>query len=158
MPEEILGNSMSFLGRNLLQSESLNLVQSRETTQYRRWRLRKSCCYNVDESIKKIFYMKFWLTVSTNGVSTRLCHKRNNFYLFWFKFGCACLWLAEKVLQKWRWFFSVVATRLFCQTMFTITTRQHDCRFLVLQRIIENVAAGFALFTVVETSPFFVEK
>ena len=29
-----------------------------------------------------------------------------------------------------------------------------NCRFLVLKRNIENVAAGFALFTIVETSRF----
>ena len=31
----------------------------------------------------------FSLTASTNGESTRLCHKRINFCLFWFKFWCA---------------------------------------------------------------------
>ena len=37
--------------------------------------------------------MKSWLTVSTNGVSTRLCHKWNICYFFWFRFGCvACDW------------------------------------------------------------------
>ena len=38
--------------------------------------------------------------------------------------------------------------------MCTVTTKQHNCRFLVLKRNIQNVAAGFALFTVVETSRF----
>ena len=35
------------------------------------------------------------------------------------------------------------------------TTKQHKCRFLVLKRNIQNVAAGFALFTVVETCRLF---
>ena len=48
LPENFLGNLMSFRERDLLQSESLNLVQSLETTQYSRCRLRKSSCINVD--------------------------------------------------------------------------------------------------------------
>ena len=51
-------------------------------------------------------------------------------------------------------FFFVVATRLSRKTMCSITTKQHNCRFFVLERNIQNVAAGFALFTVVETSRF----
>ena len=54
--------------------------------------------------------MNFWLAVSTNGQLTRLCHKWNNFCLFWFMFGCAWLWLGESFLQKCRrkssWFSS----------------------------------------------------
>ena len=58
-------------------------------------------------------------------------------------------------MEKWRWlFFFVVATRLFCKIMFTVAAKQHNCRFLVLKRNIQNVAAGFALFTVVEASRF----
>ena len=34
------------------------------------------------------------------------------------------------------------------------TTKQHNCRFLVHKTNIQNVTAGFALFTVVETSRF----
>ena len=55
---------------------------------------------------KMRLWMKFWLTVSTNGLLTRLCHKWNNFCLFRFKFGCAWLWLAEKFLRKGDGFFS----------------------------------------------------
>ena len=74
---------------------------------------------------------------------------------FCFRLGCAWLGLAEKFFQKWRWlFFFVVATRLSCKTMCTITAKQNNCPFLVLIRNIQNVAAGFALFTVVETSRF----
>ena len=99
--------------------------------------------------------MKFWLTVSTNGVSTRLYHKWNNFCVFWFRFGCAWIWLAEKFIQLWEWFFFfVVATRLSCKIMCTVTAKQQNFRFFVLKRNIQNVAAGFALFTVVETSRF----
>ena len=99
--------------------------------------------------------MRFCLTLSTNGVSTRLCHQWNN-CLFWFWFGCAWLWLAEKFLQKWRWFFFfVVATRLSCKTMCTVTAKPHNCRFLVLKTNIQNLAAASALFTLVETSGFF---
>ena len=48
LPEEFFGNLLSFLGRDLLQSESLNFVQIRDTAPYHRWRLIKSCCFNVD--------------------------------------------------------------------------------------------------------------
>ena len=100
--------------------------------------------------------MKFWLTVSTNGVSTWLCQKWNNFCLFWFTFGCAWVWLAQEFIQKCsRLFCFVVATRFSCKVMCTITAKQHNCRFLVHKRNIQNVAAGFALFTVGETSRFF---
>ena len=40
------------------------------------------------------------------------------------------------------------------KTMCSITAKQINCRFLVLKRNIQNVAAGFALFTVEETSRF----
>ena len=99
--------------------------------------------------------MKFWITVSTNGVSTRLCHKWNNLYLFCFRFGYAWLWWAGKFLQKRRWiYFFVIATRLSCKTRCSVTAKQHNCRCFVLKREMQNVAAGFALFTVVETSRF----
>ena len=49
----------------------------------------------------------------------------------------------------------VVVTLLSCKTMCTVTTKQHNCRFLVLKSNIQNVEAGFALFTVEETSRFF---
>ena len=58
--------------------------------------------------------MNFCITTSTNGNSTRLCHKWIDFCLFWLWFGYASLWLVVIFLQKWRWFsFSVVTTRLF---------------------------------------------
>ena len=34
------------------------------------------------------------------------------------------------------------------------TFKQHNCRFLVPKRNIQNMTAGFAIFTVVETSCF----
>ena len=34
------------------------------------------------------------------------------------------------------------------------TAKQHICRFLVRKRNIQNVAAGFALFTIEETRHF----
>ena len=91
--------------------------------------------------------------------STRLCRKRNILFrfkfLFRFRFWCAWLWLAEKFLQKRRWFlFSVVTTHFSCKAMCTITNKQHNCRFLVLRMSIHNVAAGFEPFTVVETIRF----
>ena len=80
------------------------------------------------------------------------------FNLFWFRFGCAWLRLAEEFLRKRRWFlFFVVPTRLSCKTMCTVVAKERNCRFLVLKGKIQNVTAGFALFTVVETSRFLVE-
>ena len=65
-----------------------------------------------------------------------------------------CGW-PENFLKKRRWlYFFVIATRLSCKTRCTVTAKQHNCRFFVLNREIQNVAAGFALFTVVETSRF----
>ena len=90
-----------------------------------------------------------------NGKRIRLFHIWTRFVLFWFRFGCSWLWLVENFLQKWRWFsFFVIATRLSGKAMCSITAKQHNCRFLVLKRNIQNVAAGFALLTVVETSRF----
>ena len=63
--------------------------------------------------------------------------------------------IGGEISQKWKWlFFSVVATRLSCKAMCSITAKQHKCRYLVLKRNFQNVAACFALFTVVETSRF----
>ena len=51
--------------------------------------------------------------------------------------------------------FFVAMTRFSCNTVCTITIKQHNCRFLVLERNILNMTAGFALFTVVEISHSF---
>ena len=94
------------------------------------------------------------LKSSTNRKRIRLLHIWTHISLFWCGFGFAWNLLAEKSLEKWRWFlFFVVATRLSCKTMCTITTKQH-CRFLVLKRNFQNWAAGFALLTVVENNRF----
>ena len=42
----------------------------------------------------------------------------------------------------------------FCEKMCTVLAKQHNCRFLVLKTNIQNVVAGVALFTVVETSRY----
>ena len=100
-----------------------------------------------------IWKMNMSLKSSTNRKRIRLFHIWTRFVLFWNRFGCAWLWLAEKFLQKCRWSF-VVATRLSCKAMCSVTAKQHNCQFLVPKRKIQNVTAGFALFTVVETSRF----
>ena len=41
-----------------------------------------------------------------------------------------------------------------CNEICSITTKQHNCWFLVPKRNVKNVAAGFALFTVVEPCRF----
>ena len=67
-----------------------------------------------------------------------------------------CLFVIRgEVSSRWRRLsFFVIATRLSCKTISTLTVKQHNCRFLVLKKNIQKVAAGFALFTVVETSRF----
>ena len=65
-----------------------------------------------------------------------------------------CDW-GRKFFRNGDGFFFTVATRLSCKARCTITTKQHNSRFLLLKRIIQNVTAGFALFTVVETRRFY---
>ena len=61
--------------------------------------------------------------------------------------------IGGEISTKKRWFFFfAVAARLSCETMCSVAAKQHKCRFLVLKRNIQNVAASFALFTVLETS------
>ena len=82
---------------------------------------------------KMIWKMNMSLKSSTNSKRIRLFLIWTHFNLFWFGFGCAWLWLAEKFLQKWRWLLVfVVATRFSCKTMCTVTAKQENCRFLVL--------------------------
>ena len=48
---------------------------------------------------------------------------------FWLWFGCAWLWLAEELFQKWRWLlFIVLATWFPCKAISTSTTNQHNSR------------------------------
>ena len=108
------------------------------------------CRLKLNEMIWK---MNMLLKLSANRKRIRLFHYWTHINLFWFRFRRAWLWLAEKLLQNWRWLF-VIATGLSWKTMRSITAKQHNCRFLDLKRNIQNVAAGFALFTFVETSRF----
>ena len=63
--------------------------------------------------------------------------------------------IGGKISSKRRWFSSfVVTTRLFDKAMCAIATKQNNWRLLVLQRNFQNVAAGSALFRVVETRRF----
>ena len=59
--------------------------------------------------------------------------------------------IGGEISSKWRWFFFDVTTQVSCKAMCTITTKRIYCRFLVPKKNIENVRAGFALFTVVDT-------
>ena len=76
------------------------------------------------------------------------------FVFFWFRFRCAWLWLVEKFRQTRDDFF-LSKSRLILLAKCTITTKQHNCWFLVLKRSTQHVRAGFALFTVVKTGNFF---
>ena len=94
--------------------------------------------------------MNFWLALSTNGDWTRLCHKWNNFCRLWLRFGCAWLWLAEQILQKWRLFIVfVVKTRLFGEAIRGINSKRHNFRFSIPKRNVQNVVARFAFTTLV---------
>ena len=55
---------------------------------------------------KTIWKMNMTLKSSANRKRIRVFHIWTQFNLFWFRFGCAWLWLAEKLLQKSRGFFS----------------------------------------------------
>ena len=69
-----------------------------------------------------------------------------------------CDWRRKDFQKRRCFYFLVVKTRLFCKAMCTITTKHHNCRFLVPNRNIQNVEAGFALFKVVESSRFIGSK
>ena len=91
----------------------------------------------------KVYKMRmqkiFWLTVSTNGYSIRSSHKKYDCCLFWQKLGCVWLWLADNFPQKRRWlFFFVVATRLFCKTMSTISTKKTFVDFCSVNGILST--------------------
>ena len=101
-----------------------------------------------------IWKMNMSLKSSANRKRIRLFHIWTHFKLFWFRFGCAWLWLAEKFQKRRGLFFFVVVTRPSCEAMCAVNAKQHNCRFLVLKRNIQNVAAGFALFTVAKISRF----
>ena len=62
--------------------------------------------------------------------------------------------IGGEISSKKEMVFFVVATRISCKTMCNVTAKQHICRLLSLKRNFQNVAASFALFTVVETSRF----
>ena len=64
-----------------------------------------------------------------------------------------CDW-RRQILKPGDGFFFVDTNRLSRKTMCTVSAKQQNCRFLILKSNIQNVAAGFALFTVVETSRF----
>ena len=61
LPKEFLATLLLIPGGDLLQSEWLNLVQSRQITQKRLFRLRKSCLFTVNCNCIK------WESVSTKG-------------------------------------------------------------------------------------------
>ena len=61
----------------------------------------------------------------------------------------------ENMCVFWSW--TSRPSLLWCffkKAMCTISTKQHNCRFLVLQRNIQHVRASFVLFTVVEAGSF----
>ena len=100
--------------------------------------------------------MNMSLKSSANRKRKRLFYNCTHCNVFWFKFRCARLWLAEIFPRKLNCFlFFAVATCLSCRRLCIITAKQHNCRFLVPKENTQNVSAGFALFTVVETSRFF---
>ena len=60
--------------------------------------------------------MNFWLFVSTNDASTRLCCKRNDFCLFLAQVRVRLIVIGGEISLKKTWFFFfVVATGLSCR-------------------------------------------
>ena len=98
--------------------------------------------------------MNFWLRYQPMGNRHNYATNGENFTFFGSRSGvvdCDC----RKFFSKIRWVFIFVVTfRLFDKAMCAIATKKHKCRFLVLEGNIQNVAAGSALFTVVEITRF----
>ena len=140
LQEEFLVNVLSFPRRVPLQSGSLTLVQSRETIECPRWKLRKIMLLSCRlKEYKMRTKLNFWLNSSTNGDLTRLCHKWNDFCLFWLWLWCGWLRLAGEFHYKRRWrLFIVAATRLSFKAMCTITIKQKNSQFLVLKKLFKT--------------------
>ena len=100
--------------------------------------------------------MNFWLTVSTNGELTRLCQTWNDCWLFWHRYGCAWLWLVEKILGNCR---KVPLYRSrdssFLQTTVCHLHQLNILSVLLRKWSIRPIGASVAQFTVVETCKFF---
>ena len=91
----------------------------------------------------------FWLTVSTNGTSTRFSHKWNNFSIFRKNSDVADCDRWKNFLKKKRFVVSVVFTRSFDKTKCAITAKQIICRILILERIDPNMEPRSTLQTIV---------
>ena len=97
--------------------------------------------------------MNMLLKLSTTRKRIRLFHMWTRFVFFLEQVRMCLVVIVGEILQKWRWFyFFVIVTSLSCKAMCFINAKQHNCRFLVPKMNIQNVAASFALFTVVEKS------
>ena len=114
------------------------MVQIRETTQCSPSRLRKTCCSTVECSYLIRTGIEF-LVKCNNHSEVGAIMLQMVFSFFWYMFGCGWLCLAEKFLQRRKWFcFFVVTTRLFDEALPTICAKQPNCRFLVFFRECSN--------------------
>ena len=110
----------------------------------------------VDSRLKLKKWFEKWICCSTHQpIGNGYVYSVFGLILTFFGSIRMCLVvIGGETSLKSRWFFFfVVATLLFGKTMCTVLAKQHNCRFFVLETI-QNVVAGFALFTVVETSRF----
>ena len=131
------------------------MVQNPETTQYCRWRLTKSCCLTVDWKCTK----RNWKGISGYLYQPMGCRHNyaingRNFVFFGSGSGVVDFDWWRNIFEKEIVFIFLIRIRLFDKTMCAIATKQHNCRFLGPERNIQNVAAGFALFAVVDTRRF----
>ena len=91
--------------------------------------------------------MIFFISVSADGDSTRLCHKWNDFWLFWFKFECAWLWLAQKITSELEMVFFWRSHESFSlRSNVYHHLKQYNYLSMFVKRIIRHVRPGFALF------------
>ena len=151
LPEEFLGNLLSFLGRYFSKSGSLNLVQSRETIQSLRQGLKKNCCPTLAWRCSKRQW-NWYFSWPYQPVGSRHVYAITGkvFAFSWYKLVCGRLWLVGKFLQKRRKFFIIgVNTRLLYKAICTSTSKQHICWLLVPKRNLQNVAARFTLEIIV---------
>ena len=97
----------------------------------------------------------FWLTVSTNGMLTRLCHKWKDFAFFGRSSGVVdCDWRRKFFETGDNIRFFSVTTRFFCGAIRAISASYVQFQQFSPHWSFEYVTAGFAFFTVVERRSF----
>ena len=99
--------------------------------------------------------MNMFFKSSANRKSIRLFHIWTHYNLFLVQVRVCLVVIGGEFSSKMEMVFLFRSREwTFCKTMGTVIAKQHNCRFMIIKRNIQNVAAGFALFAAVETSRF----